>query len=160
MDAVGTHGHRSIDTVRWRMTDDGRLADLGRSLADRGLLKRRHALGRRGSKPAEWTATAAGHEALRSLTEQPPATPALDGGSAIQVALHGRDTMPDAALRASIFEHPLPTVERGADPEDTRRRRREAADGDPSLAAYRTGGPAQLGGWSLTGMGGDAGGGL
>jgi hypothetical protein len=93
------------------------------------------------------------------VTEQPPATPALDGGSAIEVALHGRESMPDADLRASILEHPLPTVERGAGAMDTRQRRRDAADGNPSLAAYRTGGPAQLGGGSVLGMGGDAGGG-
>jgi hypothetical protein len=93
------------------------------------------------------------------VTERPPTAHALDGGSAMRVALHGRESMPDAALRSSIFEHPLPEVERGAGPADTRRRRRDAADGDPSLAAYRTGGPAQLGGWSFTGMDGDAGGG-
>jgi hypothetical protein len=157
MDAVGTHGHRSIDTVRWRLADDARLAELGRALAAAGLLKRRAGLGRRG-RPAEWTTTTSGRDALRRVTERPPTAPALDGGSALQVALHGRETMPDAALRSSIFEHPLPTVERGADAEDTRRRRRDAADGNPSLAAYRTGGPAQLGGGSVLGMGGDVGG--
>jgi hypothetical protein len=156
MDAVGTHGHRSIDTVRWRLADDARLADVGRSLAAAGLLKRRSALGRR-STSAEWTTTSSGREALKRVTEQPPATPALDGGSALQVALHGRETMPDAELRASIFEHPLPAAEPGESAADTRRHRREAADGNPSLAAYRAGGAAQLGGGSVLGMGGDAG---
>jgi hypothetical protein len=74
MDAVGTHGHRSIDTVRWRLTGDARLAELGRSLAAAGLLKRRSSLGRR-STSAEWTTTPAGREALRQVTDQPPAPP-------------------------------------------------------------------------------------
>ncbi len=40
MDAVGTRGHRSVDTVRWRLADDERIAGLGRSLAAAGLLRR------------------------------------------------------------------------------------------------------------------------
>jgi len=66
--------------------------------------------------------------------------------------------MPDADLRASIFERPLPPLppaERGA---ELRRRRREAMDGDPSIAAYRTGGATGIGG-ALGMGGGDSGGG-
>jgi len=62
--------------------------------------------------------------------------------------------MPDAELRASIFEHPLPAAEPGETAADTRRHRREAADGNPSLAAYRAGGSAQLGGGAALGMDG------
>jgi hypothetical protein len=83
--------------------------------------------------------------------------PALDGGSALQVALYGRATMPDADLRASIFERPLPPLppaERGA---DVRRRHRHSLDSDPTIAAYRTGGAAGIGG--AIGMGGGDGGG-
>jgi len=154
MDAVGTTGHRSIDTVRWRLADDTRLDELGRSLAAAGLLKRRSSLGRR-SKAAGWTTTPSGREALRQLTEQPPATPALDGGSALQVALHGRESMPDTALRASIFEHSLPTVERSTR-EDRLRQRHEVLDGDPAAAAFSS---RNAIGYSFGVGGGDAGGG-
>jgi hypothetical protein len=157
MDAVGTHGHRSVDTVRWRLAGDARLAELGRSLAAAQLLKRRSSLGRR-STSAEWTTTRAGREALRQVTGQPPATPALDGGSALQVALRGRETMPDAALRASIFEHPLPTVEPRARGAEERRRRQDVLDGDPTAAAYATRNAIGLGG-AIGFGGGDGGGG-
>ena len=73
--------------------------------------------------------------------------PAHDGGSALQVALHGRAAMPDADLRAAIFERP-------------RRRSAPAPDAAPAprgpprspttatraSAAYRTRGAAGAGG--------------
>jgi hypothetical protein len=148
VDAVGTRGHRSTDTVRWRLADDARLSDLGRSLADAGLLKRRAGLVRR-FKPAEWTTTPPGREALRRLTERPPATPGLDGGSAIRVALLGRDAMPDAALRASIFEHPLPQPDPGAWA-DTRRRLGEERYRDPAAVFP---GRNDVDGWTAAGGG-------
>jgi hypothetical protein len=157
MDAVGTQGHRSIDTIRWRLADDARISDLGRSLSSAGLLRRRLRFARRGPDGLDWSLTASGREALDRLSERPPTVAALDGGSALQVALHGRTTMPDADLQPSIFERPLPPLppaERGA---DVRRRRRDAMDGDPSMAAYRTGGAAGIGG--AIGMGGGDGGG-
>jgi hypothetical protein len=158
MDAVGTHGHRSIDTVRWRLADDARLGELGRSLAGAGLLKRRSGLGRRGSKASEWTTTASGRDALDRLSERPPTLPTLDGGSAFQVALHGRESMPDADLRASIFEHPLPTVEPRARGAEERRRRQDVLDGDPAAAAYATRNAIGMGG-AIGFGGGDGGGG-
>ena len=157
MDAVGTRGHRSIDTVRWRLTGDDRLADLGRSLGDAGLLRRRFRLGRRDVDRPAWFPTGSGRQALLEVTEKPPTDPAMDGGSAHLVALHGRQAMPDARLRAAIFERPAPPpVATGG----LRRRRREAEDGDPALAAHRTqialGGAAGLG--FLEGGMGDGGG--
>ena len=137
LDAVGTQGHRSIDTIRWRLADDVRISDLARSLSAAGLLRHRR-FGRKDPDGLEWSLTASGREALDGLAEQPPVDRALDGGSSLRVALFGRGAMPDADLRASIFERPLPPLppaERGA---ATRRRRRIAEDGDPSLAAYRT----------------------
>lgn len=157
MDAVGTRGHRSIDTIRWRLADDARISDLGRSLSSAGLLRHRR-FGRKGPDGHEWSLTAAGREALDRLTEHPPAVPALDGGSSFRVALFGRAAMPDADLRASIFERPLPPVppaERGT---ATRRRRRIAEDGDPSLAAYRTRGATAYGGFGGADGGGGGGG--
>ena len=92
LDAVGTQGHRSVDTIRWRLAGDERLADLGRSLAAAGLLRRTL----RGRKA--WSPTRAGRQALDRAATQPPADRALDGGSALLVALKGREAMPDAEL--------------------------------------------------------------
>jgi hypothetical protein len=136
MDAVGTQGHRSIDTVRWRLADDARLGDLGRSLAEAGLLRPRLRLGRRHPNRREWSTTATGRQGLRRVREQPAAGSALDGGSALRVALHGREAMPDAGLQAAIFERPLPPVAPGG----LRRRLRATQDGDPFHAGYRTSG--------------------
>ena len=155
MDAVGTQGHRSIDTIRWRLADDTRIGDLGRSLSSAGLLRRRLRFGRRAPDGQDWSLTASGREALDRLSER---RPPVDRSGALHVALYGRATMPDADLRASIFERPLPPLppaERGA---ELRRRRREAMDGDPSIAAYRTGGATGIGG-ALGMGGGDSGGG-
>jgi hypothetical protein len=158
MDAVGTHGHRSVDTVRWRLADDERLRDLGRSLASAGLLRRRLRLrlGRRNPDRSEWSPTAAGHAALRRATGRPPADPALDGGSALPVALHGRHAMADADLRAAIFERPLPPVAPGG----FGRRLRQAEDRNPFSARHRAhgvmGGAATFG--FLEGGAGDGGG--
>jgi hypothetical protein len=37
---VGTRGHRSVDTIRWRRTGDARLTGPAASLAADGLLRR------------------------------------------------------------------------------------------------------------------------
>ena len=155
LDAVGTRGHRSVDSIRWRLADDDRLTGLGRSLAAAGLLRRRL----RGRDA--WSATRAGRGALHRLAAQPPVDRALDGGSALLVALHGRTSMPDAALRAAVFERPsLPKV----DGREIRRRRREAELRDPFAAAYHArgavGGGAAIGffgGGADVGGGGDGG---
>jgi hypothetical protein len=154
MDAVGTRGHRSVDTVRWRLADDERIAGLGRSLAAAGLL-RRPLLRRRGGIP--WSVTRSGREALRRAPEQRSADPALDGSGALRVARHGRSALPDMALRAQIFERLLPPVPR----DGIARRLRAAADADPRYQAHRTG-AAGIGGAAaigfLEGGGGDGGG--
>src|SRR3954468_2302523 len=70
LDAVGTRGHRSIDTVVFRLAGDDRIVDIGRRLRTDGLLSRRPALGRRdGGPPAR---TAAGRRLLRALLAEPP----------------------------------------------------------------------------------------
>ncbi len=130
LDAVGTHGHRSVDTIRWRLEDDDRIADLAQSLVAAGLLRRRRVPGR-----LRWTATRAGSE----LLERSPALDrSLDGGSAAQVALHGRDAMRDVQLRSQIFERSTTTLE----PAPPHGRARGIDHSDPHLAAYRTGGTA------------------
>ena len=152
LDAVGTRGHRSVDTIRWRLTGDERLTGLGRSLASAGLL-RRTLRGR-----TTWVPTRAGRQALHELAAQPPVDRALDGGSAMQVALRGREAMPDAGLRAAIFERPaLPEVTGREVSRRVRRERKRLSD-DPALLAHKT--RTALGGAAAIGFldGGDGGG--
>src|SRR3954453_2891116 len=72
LDAVGPTGHRSVDTIRWRVTDDDRLLDVGRRLRQAGLVARTDGIVRhvRGDHCAP-VLTRAGRRALRSLREQP-----------------------------------------------------------------------------------------
>ena len=151
LDAVGTRSHRSVDTIRWRLTGDDRLTGLGRSLASSGLLRRTL----RGREA--WSPTRAGRQALQRLAAQPPIDRALDGGSAVLVALGGREAMPDPALRAAIFERPaLPKATGGR----LREARRPRGSEDPSIAAHQTrnavGGAAAIG--FIEGGAGDGGG--
>ena len=37
LDAIGPAGHRSIDTIRWRVAGDERLLDVGHRLQEAGL---------------------------------------------------------------------------------------------------------------------------
>ncbi|MBM7808411.1 hypothetical protein JOD57_004248 [Geodermatophilus bullaregiensis] len=102
LDALGPRGHRSVETVCWRAADDPRLLELGRRLTDAGLLAQpRRWLGRRGSgRPAP---TPAGRRVLRALREAPPDDAVAAGTSAVQVALGGRDRVPDRDLREAVF---------------------------------------------------------
>ena len=162
MDAVGTHGHRSVDTIRWRLADDARISDLGTSLSSAGLLRRRIRWGR-ASDGLAWSLTSAGRQELDRLSERRPTLPAFDGGSSLHVALYGRTTMPDTDLRESIFERPLPPLPPADRGSAVKRRVRMAEDADPSLAAYRTRGAIGYGGagggFDGGGVGGDGGGG-
>src|SRR3954447_10034350 len=46
LDAVGPTGHRSVDTIRWRLLDDDRLLDVGRRLRAAGLVARTDSVAR------------------------------------------------------------------------------------------------------------------
>jgi hypothetical protein len=133
MDAVGTRGHRSVDMVRWRLAGDERLLGLGRSLAAAGLLRRRLRVGRNRPRPL-WRTTTSGRRVLRLVADRPPADPTLDGGSAFQVALHGRPALTDGDLRVAIFERPSPP----SVPDGLGQRLRNADHVDPSTAAHLT----------------------
>jgi hypothetical protein len=106
LDAIGPAGHRSAETVRWRLTTDERLLGLARRLRDAGLL------GAGGAVPvarrSRWrlAPTYAGRHVLHELRDAPPADDLTGSPSAMTVALHGRERMPDQALRAAIFEQP------------------------------------------------------
>jgi hypothetical protein len=106
LDAVGTRGHRSVDVIRWRLADDDRVLAICRRLVDAGLLSRWTVVPRRTEHAR--VPTAAGRRLLRSLEAEPPALPAWDGGTAVLVALHGREQMTDRML-AAAFE-PLPAT--------------------------------------------------
>jgi hypothetical protein len=122
LDAVGTRGHRSVDVIRWRLNEDDRILDVGRSLTAAGLLRRWSGF-HLGPEPAR---TATGERVLRDLAAR--ATTA----GAVLVALHGRERMTDALLRASIFE-PLPAPDNRLAADRLRHRidaARESADYD------------------------------
>jgi hypothetical protein len=130
LDAMGTTGRRSIDTINWRLSGDDRLDDLGRRLHKAGLVGRTAAVGTFLHGPHRaLAATRAG----RRLLEAAARTPAPDA-EVVRVALGGRAAMADARLRAEIFEPP-PLLQ---------------VDRDPSRAAYRTG-DAALGAESVVG---------
>jgi hypothetical protein len=113
LDAVGPAGHRSVETIRWRLTTDDRILEVPRRLRDLGLL------GSAGVVPAarrsRWrlAPTYAGRHRLHELLDDPPVDDVAGGTSAMIVALRGREHMPDKALCAAIFEQPASTVAPG-----------------------------------------------
>lgn len=134
IDACPPIGHRSVDTICWRLLDDDRVLDLGRRLHQAGLLGRMSGAvsvlhgDHRGLAP-----THAGHRVLaQAANEPPPGHP-----EAIRIALGGRAAMTDAKLRAAIFELPVTTLGPPG-----QRHSHDIDHSDPHLAAYRTGGAA------------------
>jgi hypothetical protein len=103
LDAVGPAGHRSVDTIRWRLTTDDRILDVARHLRDAGLLG--GGGGGPSSRRSRWrlAPTYAGRHLLHELRDAPPAEP-VPGGSSMRVALGGRAAMPDQELCRRIFE--------------------------------------------------------
>lgn len=147
LDAVGPTGHRSVDTVRWRLVDDDRLIAIGRRLRSAGLLGRTGALiplvrgDRRALAP-----TRAGRTALREFRLR-----GIDG-EAMRVALGGPAGMVDQKLRAAVFEQPSTTLA----PPGSHRSSRGVDHSDPKLAAYRATAQSSAGGY--TGFSGGLGG--
>jgi hypothetical protein len=101
LDAVGPFGHRSVDTIRWRVADDDRILDVGRRLQRDGLVARfeLRAVPRGGRAPS--IPTRAGRQALQQRRAL-----AATGSDELTVALGGSDALPDRALCASIFDRP------------------------------------------------------
>ena len=143
LDAVGPTGHRSVDTIHWRLLDDDRLLDVSHRLRQVGLLGRTGAVvpllhgDRRTLAP-----TRAGRRVLCELRSRP----ASGNAEAIRVALGGREQMTDERLRAEIFERPDTMLP----PARTGHRSRGIDHSDPRLAAYRTGGTAAAAGTYIT----------
>jgi hypothetical protein len=100
LDAVGPVGHRSIDTIRWRVTADERLLDVAAGLHHAGLLGRHHPHLPGGRRDAP---TATGRRLLHRLSAAPPRDDVAPGTDAMDVALHGRAGWPEHDPRAEIF---------------------------------------------------------
>jgi hypothetical protein len=159
LDAVGPTGHRSVDTIRWRVLEDARLRDVEQRLRGRGLIGRAGLTGLRPGSPS----VAPSRAGRRVLTEVGD-LPGVDA-EAMRVARGGRAAMRDKLLRAAIFEPPDTTQ---AIPRGRRRSPRDHSD-DPQIAAYRAGaagmggglifGAADGGGFDGGGGGGGDGGG-
>jgi hypothetical protein len=141
LDAIGTHGHRSLDLVTWRLAGDDRITDIGRRLTAEGLLSRRPTVRRhKGGPPLR---TTAGKRLLRALEATPPVFPVHDGGSTVQVALHGRARLSDE-LRVSIFE-PVP-VSTADEKAEALRERLDATRTGGFIGRQSPGGPVGTGG--------------
>jgi hypothetical protein len=129
LDAVGPTGHRSMDTIQWRVIEDARLRDIEQRLRGRRLVGRAGVGGLRLGHPA-LVPSRAGRQVLAAVG----ALPGVDD-EAMRVALGGRAAMRDKMLRVAIFEPPdaTPAIPRG------RRRSPRNYSDDPLVAAYRTG---------------------
>ena len=135
LDAVGPIGHRSVDTIRWRLVADDRLLDVVRRLQREGLLGHTapaRAPSLRGrSSPAP---TAEGRRVLRRLQAQPPADDVAPGTDAMLVAVCGTDRLPDRALSADIFEEARTASHFGRGSHSTNR---DEAAAEAALAAQQ-----------------------
>ncbi|WP_116451087.1 TIGR04222 domain-containing membrane protein [Blastococcus litoris] len=149
LDAVGPTGHRSVDTVQWRLADDDRVATVGRRLQALGLLGRAGALARHPHVRSALAPTRAGRRVLRGLRERTGEDELRD------VALRGRRALADARRRSEIFDRPSTVL---APPGG--RDRHDVDHSDPRLAAYRTGGSAAAAGAYLIGPAGGMAGGV
>jgi hypothetical protein len=107
LDAIGQAGHRSVDTVLWRLADDERLLDVEVRLHRAGLLRRGRWLGHRHSVDRRlMVRTRFGRRTLRRLAAEPPVDLVAPGTAAMAVALGGRERLPDRELCAAVFEGP------------------------------------------------------
>lgn len=142
LDAIGTRGHRTADTIRWRVMEDDRLHAVGRRLVEAGLMLR--IPWPRALRPDGriLTRTRHGTSALAVAAAARTSDPAHDPTGALLVAVAGVAAMPDRALRSAIFERPQTTLGAPAG----RRRSRDIDHSDPRLAAYRTSGTAATAG--------------
>jgi hypothetical protein len=144
LDAVGVRGHRSIDTVRWRVESDDRLAAVARRLESDGLVRPGAATDWR-RRHWQLALTGEGRRTLRHLRGNPPAGRTAPSPSAVLVALVGPSGLADREVRSALFEPPrLPRAPRSRGPLARRR--------DVFAAGYdhRT--------YAVLGFGGDGGG--
>jgi hypothetical protein len=139
LDAVGPTGHRSVDTIRWRLHDDERLLHVGDRLRRAGLVGRTGAVvvllhGHR-------RALAPTHAGRRVLAELRSRAVASGQTELVRVALDGPQELGNR-LRSEIFDRPATTLP----PPVPGHRSRGIDHSDPRLAAYRPGGSATAAG--------------
>lgn len=150
LDGIGPAGHRTVDTIRWRLAADQRIGDLAGRLKQEGLLRRRGPISVRRRDAAPGTPSRSGRRLLARLQDERG-----DTDDVWRVALGGRAAMLDGRLRAAIFE--LPRVEHDLSRRGIRAARRELAAEDPGLMARHTFGTA-VGGAVVIDLDGGAGG--
>jgi hypothetical protein len=102
--AIGPHGYRQFELVRWMAGKDERLTALTERLRRDGLVSRIR---------LPWSGqavvlTAAGRRTLRRLRADPAVTDVAAGTSAAKVALHGTRQMHDREQRDAMFHPPRP----------------------------------------------------
>jgi hypothetical protein len=107
LDALGPRPRRSAGTVRWHLEQDERITGIGERLVADGLLTGRQRRLLTGGRPLP-VRTRDGRRFLRRLRAEPPQDRVAAGTSAMLVALTGIRAMPDAELRARLFEPPSP----------------------------------------------------
>ena len=147
LDAVGTLGHRSVDTIRWRLMRRRAARRPRPSLAADDLLRRRMLKGRGNVDP-----TRAGREALRRLAAQPPVDRPSTGAARCRwPSAAGRRCRTRACGRRSSSDRALPQVT-GREVSRRLRKERMRLSDDPALAAYHTrttlGGAARSVSWT------------
>ncbi|RBY83488.1 TIGR04222 domain-containing membrane protein [Blastococcus sp. TF02A-30] len=144
--AVAGRGHRSLETVAWRLRSDERVVGLVAGLSARGLLVQRPVSRWRPGR----SLTTAGRRELRAVRRSLPVDLVAGGTSALLVALRGPAAMPDVEERAALFHPPR-----------SRAPRRVLAWGRPGDGQGRTPGAVYFAGggssWDLGGGVGDGG---
>ncbi|WP_166518194.1 TIGR04222 domain-containing membrane protein [Candidatus Blastococcus massiliensis] len=108
MDGIKHRGHRTPNTLRWRLRSDPRFADVRHRLERDGLLRRSVPSA---SRHRSWTSlalTGQGRRTLRHLRAEPPIDRVAEGTRALPVALCGLGAMSDPSLRAVLFHPPAP----------------------------------------------------
>jgi hypothetical protein len=153
LDAVGPRGHRSVDTISWRLAEDDRILDVGRRLHEARLLGR---LGGAASTLRGRRRALAPSRAGRRALDEIGNGSSLGDLEAVRVAFGGRAAMTDASLRAAVFEPPVTTLA----PPGSRRSRHDVDHSDPQLAALRNAGIAAGGAAIGLSLGVDAGSGF
>lgn len=128
LDGIGDRGYRTVQTLRWRMKDDERFADVRRRLQSDGLLRRSVSRSHRYRPWRIAALTGAGRRALRHLRSETSVGRVAGSTDVLGMALGGPAALSDLSLRAVLFDPPPPP------PLPSERQFRR----DPYLVGYET----------------------